>query len=142
MPALIDEVVHLYKAYKNIEVHVSAPENAQPVDLDAEQFKRVLINVFENAVQAMTLKGRIDVSLAFDIPSNLVLIEIADTGPGIKSGDKDKLFHPNFSTKKEGTGLGLAIARRIVKEHGGKIGVRDNTPSGTIFSIEVPIKEI
>jgi len=142
VPALIDEVVHLYKAYKNIEVHVSAPENAQPADLDAEQFKRVLINIFENAVQAMALKGRLDVSLAFDLPSNLVLIEIADTGPGIKSGDKDKLFHPNFSTKKEGTGLGLAIARRIVKEHGGKIGVRDNTPSGTIFSIEVPIKEI
>ena len=142
MPSLIDEVVHLYKAYKNIEIHVSAPEKTQPVDLDAEQFKRVLINIFENAVQAMTLKGRIDVSLAFDIPSNLVLIEIADTGPGIKSGDKDKLFHPNFSTKKEGTGLGLAIARRIIKEHGGKIGVRDNTPSGTIFSIEVPIKEI
>ncbi|HMK49521.1 MAG TPA: ATP-binding protein, partial [Thermodesulfovibrionales bacterium] len=141
VPALIDEVVHLYKAHKNIEVHVSVPDDPQAVDLDAEQFKRVLINIFENAVQAMNFKGRIDVTLAFDIPSNRVIIEISDTGPGIKSEDKDKLFHPNFSTKKEGTGLGLAIARRIIKEHGGKIGVRDNKPSGTIFMIEVPLKE-
>ncbi len=142
IPALIDEVVHLYKGYKNIEVHVSAPDNPPPADLDAEQFKRVMINIFDNAVQAMSHTGRIDVALTFDIPSNSALIEIADNGPGIKSENREKLFHPNFSTKKEGTGLGLAIARRIVKEHGGKITVRDNVPAGTVFTIKIPLKEI
>lgn len=142
IPALIDEVVHLYKGYKNIEVHVSAPDNPLPVDLDAEQFKRVIINIFDNAIQAMSHTGRIDVALTFNIPSNIALIEIADNGPGIKSEDREKLFHPNFSTKKEGTGLGLAIARRIVKEHGGKINVRDNVPAGTVFTIDIPLKEI
>jgi two-component system nitrogen regulation sensor histidine kinase NtrY len=112
------------------------------VDLDAEQFKRVMINIFDNAIQAMSHIGKIDVVLTFNIPSNIALIEIADNGPGIKSENREKLFHPNFSTKKEGTGLGLAIARRIIKEHGGKINVRDNVPAGTVFTIEIPLKEI
>jgi signal transduction histidine kinase len=64
-----------------------------------------------------------------------------DNGPGIKDEYKEKLFLPNFSTKKDGTGLGLAIANRIVKEHGGNIRIRDNSPHGTIFTLEVPVKE-
>jgi two-component system, NtrC family, nitrogen regulation sensor histidine kinase NtrY len=141
LPALIHEVINLYKGYKKIEIHVSASDNPPLADLDAEQFKRVMINIFDNAIQAMMHNGKIDVTLNFDIPSNRMQIEIADTGPGINPENKEKLFHPYFSTKTDGTGLGLAIAHRIIKEHKGKIRVRNNIPAGTVFTIRIPIKE-
>jgi len=141
IPMVIDEVVNLYKDFNKVEIRVSAPDNPPPVELDGEQFRRVLINIFDNAIQAMSNSGRIDVELSFNMPSNMAYIEIADNGPGIKDEYKEKLFLPNFSTKKDGTGLGLAIANRIVKEHGGNIRIRDNSPHGTVFTLEVPVKE-
>jgi two-component system, NtrC family, nitrogen regulation sensor histidine kinase NtrY len=141
IPVIIDEVVNLYKDYKGIELSVTIPENPPQVELDGEQFKRVIINMFDNATQAMKDGGMIDVKVGFDVPSDRVYIDIADNGTGIKDEIKEKLFLPYFSTKKDGTGLGLAIANRIIKEHGGHIKVRDNKPTGTVFTIVVPIKE-
>ncbi len=140
LPTLIDEVVNLYKGYKGIEINVSFPEQCPLVELDEEQFKRVMINIFDNAVHAISNKGKIDVKLSFDLSSNMAFIDIADNGPGIRDEDKERLFLPYFSTKKEGTGLGLAIANRIIAEHRGYIRVRDNEPKGTIFTMEIPIK--
>jgi two-component system nitrogen regulation sensor histidine kinase NtrY len=140
LPTLIDEVVNLYKGYKNIEINVSLPEECPLVELDEEQFKRVIINIFDNAVHAISNKGKIDVKLRFDLSSNMAFIDIADNGPGIRDEDKERLFLPYFSTKKDGTGLGLAIANRIIAEHRGYIRVRDNEPKGTIFTMEIPIK--
>jgi two-component system nitrogen regulation sensor histidine kinase NtrY len=138
---VINEVVNLYKDYKGVQLNVSMPENPPMAELDVEQFRRVMINIFDNAIQAMTNSGKIDVSLHFDVPGNKACIEIADNGPGIRDEDKERLFLPYFSTKKDGTGLGLAIAYRIIKEHKGYIRVRDNDPGGTMFIIEIPIKE-
>jgi two-component system nitrogen regulation sensor histidine kinase NtrY len=138
---IIDEVVNLYKDYKEIEIQVSAPADPPVVELDREQFRRALINLFDNAIQAMKNHGRIDVTVLFDIPANFSYIHIADNGPGIREEDREKLFQPYFSTRKDGTGLGLAIAHRIITEHKGHIRVCDNTPKGTVFSIEIPLKE-
>jgi two-component system nitrogen regulation sensor histidine kinase NtrY len=138
---IIESAVSLYKDYRGLEIHVSAKGDAVPVELDEEQFKRVLINLVDNAIQAMQNKGRIDIMVHYDILSNRVYVDIADTGPGIREEDREKLFLPYFSTRKGGTGLGLAIASRVVTEHRGYIRVMDNKPSGTIFSIELPIKE-
>jgi len=77
----------------------------------------------------------------YDVLSNRVYVDIADNGPGIREEDREKLFLPYFSTRRDGTGLGLAIAGRVVTEHRGYIRVMDNRPSGTIFRIELPIKE-
>jgi two-component system nitrogen regulation sensor histidine kinase NtrY len=139
---IVDEVVNLYKGYKGIEINVSMPDNSPMVELDGEQFRRVMINIFDNAMQAVSDNGRIDVTIKFDIPFNKAYIEIADNGPGIKDEDKDKLLLPYFSTRKDGTGLGLAIANRIIAEHRGYIRVSDNEPRGTIFTIEIPIKDV
>ncbi len=140
LPTIIDEVVNLYKGYKGIEVNVLLPEECPLIELDEEQFKRVMINIFDNAVHAISNKGKIDVKLRFDLASNMAFIDIADNGPGIRDEDKERLFLPYFSTKKEGTGLGLAIANRIIAEHRGYIRVRDNEPKGTIFTMEIPIR--
>ncbi|MEW6066714.1 MAG: ATP-binding protein [Nitrospirota bacterium] len=141
IPTMIEEIVNLYKSYKGIEINVSLPDNSPLVKLDIEQVKRVLINIFDNAIEAMPGGGIINVILNFDIPSNKVYINIEDNGPGIKDEDKEKLFIPYFTTKRGGTGLGLTIANRIIAEHKGYIRVRDNEPKGTIFTIELPIEE-
>ncbi len=141
LPVLLNEVVALYKGYKGLEINVNAPETLPLVEFDGEQLKRVFINIIDNAVQAMTDRGRIDLTVGVDDLSETVSVAIADDGPGIPDADKEKLFQPYFSTKKNGTGLGLAIASRIVAEHGGYISVRDNEPRGTIFSIALPVKE-
>ena len=142
IPAIIDEVVNLYKGFKGVEINVSTPDNSPLVELDGEQFRRVMINIFENAVQAIPDTGSINVTLNFDTLSNRAYLNIADNGPGIRDEDKEKLFLPYFSTKKEGTGLGLAIANRIIAEHRGYIRVRDNKPNGAVFTIEIPIKDV
>ncbi len=141
MPMIIDEVVNLYKGYKGVEINVLLPKENPLVELDGEQFKRVMINIFDNAIHAISNKGIIDVRLHFDLSSNIAYLDIADDGPGIREEDKEKLFFPYFSTKKDGTGLGLAIANRIIAEHKGYIKVRDKDPKGTIFTIEIPIGE-
>jgi two-component system nitrogen regulation sensor histidine kinase NtrY len=141
LAGIIDEVVNLYRDYKGYSIRVSLPESMPPIDMDGEQVKRVMINLFENAIQAMVNGGEIDVTVHMDVPANRIFIDMADNGPGIKDEDKEKLFLPYFSTKKEGTGLGLAIANRIIREHMGYLRVRDNVAGGTVFSIEMPIKE-
>jgi len=138
---IIESAVNLYKDYKGLKIHVSAKGDAVPVELDEEQFKRVLINIVDNAIQAMQNQGRIDIMVQYDVLSNRVYVDIADNGPGIREEDREKLFLPYFSTRRDGTGLGLAIASRVVTEHRGYIRVMDNRPSGTIFRIELPIKE-
>ncbi len=134
--SLIEEVVELYKGYKNVSIHISTSGDIREVHLDPQEFKRVLVNIIDNAIQAMNGKGEITISVKLN---NSLLIEVADNGPGIDDETKEKLFLPYFSKSKEGTGLGLAIARKIVKEHDGKIYVKDNKPRGTVFIIEVPL---
>lgn len=141
LAGIIDEVVNLYRDYKGFTIKVSVPRDMPLMDIDGEQFKRVLINLFENAFQAMNNGGKIDVAVEADAAANRVFIDVADNGPGIHEEDKEKLFLPYFSTKKSGTGLGLAIANRIIREHMGYLRVRDNDPHGTVFTIEMPIRE-
>ncbi len=106
--------------------------------LDPEPMKRVFINLFDNAIDAMSKKGKILVRAGFDRETRLVKVEIEDTGPGIAVEDKDKLFLPRFSTKKKGTGLGLAIVAQIMKEHSGTIDVRNVKPHGACFTLQLP----
>jgi len=139
--SIMESVVNLYSDYKDLEITIERPENEHPVELDAEQFKRVIINVVDNAIQAMHNKGKIDIVITHDVSSNRACVDISDNGPGIREEDKEKLFLPYFSTKKDGTGLGLAIASRVITEHRGYMRIRNNKPTGTIFTIELPVKE-
>ena len=84
--------------------------------------------------------GKIDVELSINPFAQTVLVKVFDDGPGISKANKLKLFEPYFSTKKSGTGLGLAIVSTIVNDHGGYIRVQDNQPSGSVFTIELPLE--
>ncbi len=144
-PALLSEVIEgviaLYSDYKELELTLRKEDNEPVVEIDAEQFKRVIINIVDNAIHAMQNRGRIMIGISHDMVSNRIYVDIEDNGPGIREEDKEKLFFPYFSTKKDGTGLGLAIASKVVAEHRGYIRIRDNVPTGTIFTIELPVRE-
>lgn len=137
---LVDQTVSLFRgifAQLEFEVDLDA-DLPSSLQLDPEQMKRVLINIFDNAIEAMNKKGKIKVQAFFEKKQQLVNIEISDTGPGISLEDKTKLFLPYFSTKKKGTGLGLSIASQIIREHSGTIRVENNSPTGARFIIQLP----
>jgi two-component system nitrogen regulation sensor histidine kinase NtrY len=139
LPQLVEEVLHLYRgAHRSIQVTLSCDPAIGKVNLDGEQMKRALINLVENAIEAMDGQGRVDIVTSLDTRHQRVCIEVHDTGPGIPPALRDKLFLPYFTTKRGGSGLGLAIVNRIVADHSGRISVRDNTPRGSIFAIELP----
>jgi two-component system nitrogen regulation sensor histidine kinase NtrY len=106
---------------------------------DAEQIKRCIINLLDNAVAVLPAGGTIDIELSLSQESESVNIKISDNGPGISKDNKLKLFEPYFSTKKTGTGLGLAIVSTIISDHNGYIRVQDNIPRGSTFIIELPV---
>lgn len=135
---LIESAASLYRGFKDIKIHISAQNDIAAVNIDFEQIKRVFINIIDNAIKAMNSKGVIDISVKAN--ESVVTVDIADTGPGIIDEEKGKLFYPYFSKTKDGTGLGLAIAHKILADHGGRIRVVDNTPVGSVFSVEIPNK--
>jgi len=135
---VLENVVQLYSgAHKDIVVVKDIAPDMPAVLLDSEQIKRVFINLFENAVEAMGGKGRIWISAAMNA-DNMAQIVVADEGTGIANEDIPKLFQPDFSRKKKMSGLGLAIVLRIIKDHGGAIRVEQNAPRGARFVIELP----
>lgn len=114
------------------------PDNEVIVKMNASLFEWVIENLCKNAVDAMEGKGTITLTLMEE--SDRVVIEVQDTGKGIRKKDINNVFTPGFTTKKRGWGLGLSLARRIVEEyHRGRIFVKHSElGKGTTFRIEMP----
>jgi two-component system, NtrC family, nitrogen regulation sensor histidine kinase NtrY len=126
---------------EGIEVRFDLAPSLPLVSADAEQLKRVVVNLVDNAAEAMhnSPAKRLLIATRATSADSLELL-VADTGEGISAEDKEKLFLPYFSTKDRGTGLGLAIVSHIVGEHGGHIRVEDNRPAGARFYVELPVR--
>ena len=136
---LLDDALALYRGlFRDVEIRTHFAASLPKVSADPEQIRRVIINIVDNAIEAVERRGAIDIETQHDAGNSLVRIVVADNGPGIPAAERDKLFLPYYSTKQRGSGLGLAIVRRIVAEHGGSIDVSDNVPRGTRFAIELP----
>jgi len=136
---VIDQALSLYDGlFSGVTVERRLGGDIPPVRLDSDQMKRVLINLVDNAIEATGKQGTVTISTEFDRGRGRVRLGVADDGPGIDPADRDKLFVPNFSTKKRGSGLGLAIVNRIVQDHYGAIRVEDNEPRGARFVVELP----
>jgi len=123
---------------KKVEIVRHFPAVDVRVRMNASLFEWVIENLCKNAVDAMEGSGRIDLTL--HDTGQQVVIEVADTGKGIRKKDVKNVFTPGFTTKKRGWGLGLSLARRIVEEyHRGRIYVKQSEPGrGTTFRIELP----
>jgi two-component system nitrogen regulation sensor histidine kinase NtrY len=136
---LITDTIALYNGiFSDVRIEQRYAAGVALVRLDPEQIRRVIINLVDNAIEAMERRGEIVLETQLDPSNGLVRVMVSDNGPGIPAAEREKLFLPYYSTKRRGSGLGLAIVRRIIAEHGGSIDVGDNTPRGTRFTIELP----
>ncbi len=140
LEAILQEVIPLYQgAHKDVRILCELDPRIPTLRLDRDHIKRVFVNLFENAIEALNKKGRIWVRGVYEPTEQKVRIEVSDEGGGIQPEDLEKLFMPYFSKKKSGTGLGLAIVNRIISDHNGLIRVVQNEPRGTKFIIDLPV---
>jgi two-component system nitrogen regulation sensor histidine kinase NtrY len=138
---IIKEALSLYKeAHLEVRLVFRESEEVPVFNLDREQIKRALINLIDNAIEAVNGEGEVVIDLNYDSVLQIVRVEVADNGKGISPEHKMRLFEPYFSTKKQGTGLGLAIVNTIITDHNGFIRVQDNKPKGSRFIIELPVR--
>ncbi len=133
----------------NVDIQLELDESLPMIDLNAEDFSRVILNLAKNAFDAMRDKinsvgSDYKAKLIFrtNVLKNKIIFEVEDNGPGVPEEIKDKLLMPFFTTKKgtEGTGLGLSITQDIVKSHGGSLEIESKVNSFTRFKITLPIR--
>ncbi len=145
VPSDLNEVVELglgvFKGrLDGIHLRMDLAPDLPPVNIDREQFKRVIVNLVDNAAEAMRDSHQKLLYVATHAASpDTVDLVIADTGCGISPQDKERLFLPYFSTKGRGTGLGLAIVSHILADHNAQVRVEDNLPAGARFIVEIPV---
>ncbi|MDN3015231.1 PAS domain S-box protein [Paenibacillus sp. BSR1-1] len=140
--SLVGQVVQLLQTQalmKNLEVNFTSINSVPSIIGDPNSLKQVFMNVIQNALDALSEKGRIDVSICVD--KLAVIIKIKDNGCGIPEERLLKLGEPFYSTKEKGTGLGLMTSFRIIESHHGKIKVESEEGRGTTVIIWLPIHQ-
>jgi two-component system nitrogen regulation sensor histidine kinase NtrY len=139
---IVNEALFLFnEGHKGIQFQFK-PGVIPTLDLDRDQIKRVLINLLDNAVAAVSNNGEVKLSTLYDRGRGVVTLEVADNGSGLAPEMRTKIFEPYFSTKENGTGVGLTIVSQIIEDHRGYIRALPNEPKGTRFSIELPTAEV
>ncbi len=117
-------------------------ESLPEIHADREQLKEALVNILNNACEAVEPGGRIEIKEQLEIEQGgkaVAVIRISDTGSGIPDEIKEKIFEPFFTTKEEGSGLGLSIVARIIERHSGTIEVESGDGKGACFVIKLPV---
>ncbi len=141
--AVVEDAVILFQdAHREIAFDFQKDSRIPILNIDAEQVKRAMVNLLDNAVAAVSAvdhDGRIEISTRYEKRHRMVYLAVRDNGLGISPEDKMRLFEPYFSTKKAGTGLGLVIVSSIVSDHNGSVKITDNTEGGTIVTVELPV---
>lgn len=143
---LVEEIVELSAQrakYGNVTIHCKLSNNIPPLHMSQTEIQQVLLNLINNALYAMEKQGG-SMDITTCIEENDLIVEVADTGPGIPQANLQRIFDPFFTTKPvgKGTGLGLSICYGIVKKMGGKIDVQSIIGVGTTFRIVIPMEEV
>ena len=121
---------------KGIGVSFQGDPHTKEVFIDPDRIKQVLLNLYLNAIEAMTDGGRLSVEVVQE-DDGYFQIRVSDTGKGIKKEDLPHLFDPYFTTRSSGTGLGLAIVHNIIESHGGEVSVKSRYGEGTTVTIRL-----
>jgi signal transduction histidine kinase len=139
----ISELLRADLAKKGIQIKLEISVN-QPVRVDPNKFKQVLLNLVQNAAESISgngvvkLRSRLDRRMLRGKMQPVVAIDVVDNGTGMAPEIQKRLFDPFFTTKEHGTGLGLPIAARIIEKHGGAMEYQTAAGQGTTFSIVLP----
>ncbi len=142
LPELLDEVLRFQQgelADRGIQVEAETPADLPVIMADPNQIKQVFFNIMKNAADAMPPGGRLRIGSRAD-DENVYLL-FGDTGAGIKQDDLVRLFQPYHTTKPGGHGLGLMIVQRIMRDHGGQIGIESKEGIGTLVTLQFPRKD-
>lgn len=128
--------------FRNIELVWNLDPDLPTIQSDASQIQQVVLNLFNNAIDAIDRNGHITVTTGFDPGLEQVVISLRDDGPGMEKEVQKRIFDPFFTTKKvgEGTGLGLSISYSIINKLGGSIRFESEVGQGTEFIIHLPVK--
>ncbi len=132
------ELVSVLARERNIQIVREYPPGKVLLHLDPGQIREALVNLEVNAIEAMPLGGKMQITLR-QLNGQGVMIQVSDTGIGIPEGAESKIFDPFFTTKEKGTGLGLSIVYRVLKNHGGTVSAQSNEGGGTTFILTLPI---
>lgn len=135
---IIERVVNYIgkRTSNKVRITYDFPENTVTANLSASLFEWVIENLCKNAIDAMQGEGHINIHLYRH--ADILKLEVSDTGKGIPKNKFKTVFQPGYTTKKRGWGLGLSLAKRIITEyHGGRIYVKESSPQGTTFCIEI-----
>lgn len=144
----LEEVLDQIATGDQINLHRQLPAVLPSVQFDPEKMRRVIINLVENAIQAVSERQIIEqehgrpytpqVTVATSVAGKDVRIEITDNGIGMEDQTAERAFEPLFTTRARGTGLGLAIVRKIVDEHGGTVTLKSELKVGTTVTVIIP----
>ena len=124
---------------KCLEVSIIVQEGLPTLDSDLSILKRILVNLIQNAVQAMPNGGKLTLN-AYE-EENHIVVAVKDNGVGIPEAIKDKLFKPMFTTKSKGQGFGLVVVKRLTEALGGAVAFKSQEGKGTTFLVRFPIKK-
>ncbi len=123
----------------NIQIRKSLAPSLPPVVVDADQIKQVILNLVQNAIQAMShAGGELSLATRYEAAEGMLVMAVTDTGVGISPADLNKLGTPFYTTKDHGTGLGLSVSYRIAEAHRGNIKVQSKQGEGSTFEICLP----
>ena len=139
-PSDLNECVHnVVRLYPDARIHLDLEKNHPTLELDAEQMRRVLINLIENGLDASGKNGQIEIRTRTS--GDTAILSVIDSGPGVPLKDRLRIFQPYVSTKESGMGLGLAVVHSIIEDHGGHISVTDAHAGGAQFDLQLPIPD-
>jgi len=140
--ALIENIILLVRnqtLFRSITIEKQLTEGIPEVLVDPDQIQQVFVNIILNAAEAMAKGGKLAIESKVSTDGRWILINFADTGPGIPESERERIFDPFYTTKEHGTGLGLSISYGIVEQHGGTISVESTVGKGSTFTIQLSI---
>ncbi len=139
----VQEIINLIRpTYENKSVKLIFENTLNKgllVSFDRAKFHQVIFNILKNALEVS--KSGDKVRILLQNQEDKIYLKISDEGPGISEKNREKIFEPYFTTKKEGTGVGLAHAKKIITAHGGEIYVEPNNEQGSTFIISLPVNQ-
>lgn len=140
---LVDEVIGLSEQrvkYSNVKLNLNLAQRLPEVSVSPAEFEQVLLNLVNNALDAMIPEGG-TLEITTRVDGRHVVVDVADTGQGIPKANLARIFDPFFTTKPvgKGTGLGLSICYGIIKKMEGEISVNSAVGLGTTFHVRLPL---